>query len=105
MSDPQSPAYPSGGNTLALIALVLAVGNVVFGSFLGLFVPLVPAVVMIVVVVLAHVALAQIRRRGQDGRAMAVTALVIGYLGIAWVLVLLVLAFTSAAVGMAILGF
>ena len=36
---------------------------------------------------------------------MAISALVIGYLGIAWMLMFLVLALTSAAMGMAILGF
>ena len=105
MSDPYEPAPPAGGNELAVVALVVAVANVVFGSFLGLFVPLVPAVITVIVVILGHVSLAQIRRRGQEGRAMAISALVIGYLGIAWMLMFLVLALTSAAMGMAILGF
>jgi len=105
VSDPYEPAPPAGGNELAVVALVVAVANVVFGSFLGLFVPLVPAVITVIVVILGHVSLAQIRRRGEEGRAMAISALVIGYLGIAWVFVLLVLALTSAAIGMALLGF
>lgn len=105
MSDLYEPVPPAGGNELAPVALVVAVANVVFGSFLGLFVPLVPAVITVIVVILGHVSLAQIRRRGQGGRAMAISALVIGYLGIAWVLMLLVLALTSATIGMALLGF
>ena len=100
MSDPYEPVHPAGGNELALVALVVAVGNVVFGSFLGLFVPVIPAVITVIVVILGHVSLAQIRRRGQEGRAMAISALVIGYLGIAWVLMFLVLALTFLKSGL-----
>lgn len=92
-------------NGLAVIALVIAVANVVFGSFLGLFLPLLPAAVAVVVVAIGHVSLAQINRGGQQGRAIAVSALVIGYLCLAGVAAFLGLAFTFTAVGMALLGF
>ena len=100
------PGPPEPGtNVLAVAALVLAVGNVVFGSFLGFFLPLVPAAVSLLVVILGHLSLAQIRRRGEDGRAVALAALGIGYLCLAGVLAILALMFTFSAVGMALLGF
>jgi len=84
---------------------VIAVANVVFGSFLGMFVPLVPAAAAVVVVALGHVSLTQITRNGQQGREMAVSALAIGYLCLAGFAAFLVLTFTFTAVGMALLGF
>lgn len=95
---------PTGTNGLSVIALVIAVANVVFGSFLGMFVPLVPAAA-VVVVALGHVSLTHITRNGQQGREMAVSALAIGYLCLAGFAAFLVLTFTFTAVGMALLGF
>lgn len=97
--------HPPGTNTLAVVALVIAVANVVFGSFLGLFVPLVPAAVAVVVVAIGHTSLKQITRSGEAGREMAVSALVIGYLCLAGVAAFLLMAFTFTTVGMALLGY
>lgn len=104
MHPPETSRSP-GTNGLSVAALVIAVANVVFGSFLGLFVPLVPAVVALLVVAMGHVALAQITRGGEQGRAVAVSALVIGYLCLAGTAAFLVLAFTFTTVGLALLGF
>ncbi|ODQ84038.1 hypothetical protein BFG51_07635 [Dietzia alimentaria] len=90
---------------MAVVALVIAVANVVFGSFLGLFVPLVPAAVAVVVVAIGHTSLRQITRSGEAGREMAVSALVIGYLCLAAVAAFLLMAFTFTTVGMALLGY
>jgi hypothetical protein len=102
---PPGPAGSPGPNGLAVTALVVAVANVVFGSFLGFFVPLVPAFAAVVAVVLGHVALRQIDRGAGQGRALAVAALVIGYLCLAGVALVVALAMTFATVGMALLGF
>ena len=96
---------PPGTNGPAVVALVLAVANVVFGSFLGLFVPLIPAAVAVIVVAIGHVSLRQITRSGEAGREMAVSALVIGYLCLAGIAAFLVMAFTFTTVGMALLGY
>ncbi|GAA0935175.1 DUF4190 domain-containing protein [Virgisporangium aurantiacum] len=45
----------------------------------------------LVAIIVGHVALVQIRRYGQDGAGLAVTGLVIGYLGLAFWLVMIVL--------------
>ncbi|HHX85950.1 MAG TPA: DUF4190 domain-containing protein [Actinomycetales bacterium] len=94
-------------NATAVAAVVVAVGNVVFGSFLGLFLPALPAVIAVVAVVLGHVALAQLRRSGtgESGRGLAITALVVGYVWLALSSLLVggMLLFTGF--GLAVLGF
>ena len=92
-------------NGTALAAVVLAVGNVVFGSFLGLFLPVVPAVFTLASVLLGHLALARIGRTGQAGRGLAVTALAVGYLWLVVITLLVcgILLFTGY--GLALLGF
>lgn len=59
-------------NTLAIVALVLA-----FFVSLG-------------AVICGHIALAQIKRTGEQGRGLAIAALVLGYIGIAFGLLALV---------------
>lgn len=69
-------------NTLAVVSLVLGI--------LGL---------NIVAVVLGHLAIGQIRRTGEGGRALAVAGLVLGYVGLSIVAVLIVYLLISGAVG------
>ncbi|MDV8000988.1 DUF4190 domain-containing protein [Rhodococcus sp. IEGM 1408] len=100
---------PHGGprpvNRTALAAVVLAVGNVVFGSFLGLFLPVFPAVFAVVSVALGHVALFRVRRSGESGRGLALTALAVSYVWLAVMasVVFGMLLFTGYA--FAVLGF
>lgn len=67
----------------ARAAVVLAVGNVVFGSFLGLFLPVFPVIFAIAAAVLGHLALFRVRRSGDSGRGLALTALTVSYVWLA----------------------
>lgn len=99
------PGAAAPVNGTAVAAVVVAVGNVVFGSFLGLFLPFLPVAVAVVAVVLGHVALSRVRRSGESGRGLAITALVVGYLYVAAVALFVggMLLFTGY--GLAFLGF
>jgi len=65
------PAPPTNGMAIASLVVSLTV------PFLG----------PILAVVFGHIALSQIQRRGDGGRGMAIAGLVIGYIGIALVVV------------------
>jgi Domain of unknown function (DUF4190) len=67
-------------NTLAVVALVLGVVGVSLGG-----------------VICGHLALSQIRRTGEAGRGMAIAGLVLGYLWIAVVVILLIVAASLAS--------
>jgi hypothetical protein len=75
---PQSgPAMPygrvgRGTNSLAIAALCCGIGQVIAGPFAGI-----PAVI------LGFMSLGQIARSGEDGRGMAITGLVLGFVGLA----------------------
>lgn len=75
---PPAPAVPApagtGTNTLAIVALVLA-----FFVSLG-------------AVICGHIALSQIKRTGENGRGLAIAALVLGYLGLVAGLIAIILA-------------
>ncbi len=90
---------------IAIAAVVIAVGNIVFGSFLGLFLPPFPAVTAVVAVILGHVALARIGRTGDTGRGLALSALVLGYLWLAGTLLLVGAMLMFTGFGPALLGF
>ena len=96
---------PRPVNRTALAAVVLSVGNVVFGSFLGLFLPVFPAVFALVSVALGHLALFRVRRSGEAGRGLALTALSVSYVWLAVMasMVFGMLLFTGYAY--AVLGF
>lgn len=76
---PQYYPYPYGPppqptNTMAIVALVLAFVIPPLGIIFG------------------HIALSQIKRTGEQGRTLAIVALVIGYVTVAlWLIVLLAL--------------
>lgn len=79
-------APPSvGTNGLAIASLVC--------SLVG---PFTCGLTTIVGVILGHVALSQIKRSGQEGRAMAIAGLVIGYLSLVAAVLLVVLAVVGA---------
>jgi len=66
------PVYQQGStNVLAVIALVAGIAQVIL-SFIG----------AIAAVVLGHIALAQIKKTGDNGYGLALTGLILGYLGI-----------------------
>lgn len=98
--DGYSPVEP-----LAVVAVVVAVSTIVFGSFLGLFLPVLPAAGAVVAVVLGHLALVRIQRSGAPGRGLALTALAVGYLWLVATILMIsgILLFTGY--GPALLGF
>jgi len=53
----------------------------------------------IVAVILGHVALGQIKRTGEGGRMLAIIGLVLGYLAIAWIVLVIVIISLAAATG------
>jgi hypothetical protein len=94
-SAPWPPPYPapypppyygraSGTNGLAIASLVLGIltlGGI--GSLLA--------------IIFGHVARSQVRRSGQSGSGLALAGLILGYVGLAVTLLLVILALTSAA--------
>jgi hypothetical protein len=90
---------------IAIAAIVSAVGNVVFGSFLGLFLPLLPAAFALVSVALGHLALVRIRRTGRSGRGLARAALAVGYLGLVAFALMVCGTLMFTGYGLALMGF
>jgi hypothetical protein len=76
-----------GTNSLAIAALCCGIGQVLAGPLAGI-----PAVI------LGFMALGQIRQTGEDGRGMAITGLVLGIVGLALtvLVILLVVAFAHS---------
>lgn len=84
---PYYPAPPRGTNGMAIAALACGIAE-----FFTMGLASIPAVI------LGHAARAQIRRSGERGDGMAITGLVLGYLGIiGWSLLLLLLVASSAS--------
>ena len=73
--DPYGPQTP-GTNGMAIASLVTAISGALFGWVLCFFTALIPAVGS----VLGIVALNQIKRTGQEGKALAIAGIVIGAL-------------------------
>lgn len=65
---PGGGGYPPRNNTLALVSLICAIGGLV----VGLAAP--------VGAVLGHIALKQIRERGEQGEGMAKAGIIIGWI-------------------------
>ena len=78
-SSPSSAKF----NTLSIVAFILAF----FVAILG--------------VILGHVSLNQIKKTGERGRALAIWALVLGYLGILGYIIIIITAVAAAGSGAA----
>lgn len=76
---PPAVAVTNGTNPFAIVSLVL---SLVWIFWLG----------SILAVVFGHIALSQIGRRQQGGRGLAVAGLVIGYVGVGFLVLFIVLA-------------
>lgn len=73
-----APVPPT--NTLAIISMIAAI--------VGLFTF---AILSLAGVIMGHIALNQIKKRAEGGRGMAITGLILGYVGIAfWILFLII---------------
>jgi uncharacterized membrane protein len=81
-----APAYPST-NGMAIASLACGIGQLVGGPIAG-----------VAAIILGHQARRQIRLTGEQGDGMAVTGLVLGYIGT----VLAVLALVALVVGVAV---
>lgn len=83
----QAPAYgqPAYGgypmapknNTLAIVALVSAIASLTLAPFIG----------SIVAVITGHMSLSQIKFSGEGGRGMALAGVIIGWIGVAGLLI------------------
>jgi hypothetical protein len=70
-------------NVLAIIALITGILSMA-----------------IVPVILGHIALGQIKKTGEQGRVMAIVGLVLGYLGVAvWVIVVIAISIAASVPG------
>jgi Domain of unknown function (DUF4190)/Domain of unknown function (DUF1707) len=74
---PPPPAGPPPTNSLAIAALICGIGQLVAAFPAG-----------IAAIILGHMARRQIRRTGEQGRGLALTGLVLGYVGTIGLLVL-----------------
>ena len=87
---PYAPSPPMGGPTLPFVTApktnTLAIVSFVSSFFLGL-----------VAIITGHIALGQIRARGELGRGFALAGLIIGYIGTAVVAILVVFAIIFAS--------
>ena len=90
---PFQPMAPTQTNGMAIASLVCAIGQLVGGPFAG-----------IAAIILGHMARRRIRETGEQGDSLALTGLILGYIGtvgLALLVVLAVLLFTvhSTTVG------
>jgi hypothetical protein len=78
---PSAPGWgqPRKTNGLAIAALVCGIGQLLLGILAGI-----PGII------LGFVALSQIRRTGDNGRGMAIAGIVLGFIGIALFVILIV---------------
>lgn len=86
-----APAPASSTNTMSIISMI--------SSIIGLFTW---GILCVLGVILGHISLSQIKRSGEGGKGMALTGLIVGYIGIAgWIiaaiLLIVVLGVFSAA--------
>jgi hypothetical protein len=76
---PPPPPAPLKTNTLAIISLSCGIGQLIGGIFAA-----VPAIIC------GHLARGQIRQTGETGAGMALTGLILGYVGVALTVILIV---------------
>lgn len=93
-------AYPSGGyaspprptNTMAVVSLIAAITGIT----------IIPVVGSIVGVITGHIARRQIAETGEEGSGFATAGLVVGYVGIALLVVVIVLIVAALVGGLAL---
>lgn len=88
---PAAPAASAPTNTLAVVSMISSiVGWFSFG------------VLCIVGVVLGHMSLKQLKTSGEGGRGMALTGLIVGYIGLAgWIIGLIIFVIFIGVLGAA----
>ena len=82
---PAYPGYATGGktNSLAIVSLV--------SSLVGIFI--IPLIGSIVGIITGHMALGQIKRTGENGRGLALAGTIVGYVGVAFAILGIILFF------------
>lgn len=83
-----APAYPGYGataktNSLAIVSLV--------SSLVGIFI--IPLIGSIVGIITGHMSLGQIKRTGENGRGLALAGTIVGYVGVAFAILGIILFF------------
>jgi hypothetical protein len=76
---------PRGTNSLAIAALWCGIGQIVAWVLTGI-----PAII------LGYLALGQIRRTGEDGRGLAIAGIILGWVGLALLMLVVVLVIAVA---------
>lgn len=77
----QNGARPGQRNTLALVSMILGIAGFV------------TSITAIGAIVTGHMALSQIKKRGDEGRGMALTGLILGYVVVALTILTIILLF------------
>ncbi|GAA1136464.1 DUF4190 domain-containing protein [Microbacterium aurantiacum] len=82
-SSPQGYGYPSAPktNTLAIVSLVSSLAALVILPFIG----------SLVGVITGHMSLSQIKRTGENGRGLALTGTIVGWVGLGFIVLGLLL--------------
>jgi hypothetical protein len=82
---PAYSGYATGGktNSLAIVSLV--------SSLVGIFI--IPLIGSIVGIITGHMALGQIKRTGENGRGLALAGTIVGYVGVAFAILGIILFF------------
>ena len=83
----QNGARPGQRNTLALVSLILGIVGFVTGGLAG-----------IAAIVTGHISLSQIKKTGEDGRGMALTGTILGYVSVLIGILLIVLVFVGLGI-------
>ncbi|TFD47090.1 DUF4190 domain-containing protein [Cryobacterium frigoriphilum] len=86
-----APGSTAPGSTAPAYAVAPKTNTLAIVSFVSAF------VVSLVAIITGHIALAQIRARGEAGRGLALAGLILGYIGAALVTVAVILAIVFAA--------
>lgn len=86
----QAPAQKT--NVMAIVSMI--------SSIIGLFTF---GILCLLGVILGHISMSQIKRTNEGGKGMAITGLIVGYIGlIGWVIALIIMVITFAVFGAAL---
>lgn len=88
MAAPSYAAYPTGPktNTLAIVSLVASIVGVTLFPFIG----------NLVGVITGHISLGQIKRTGESGRGLALAGVIVGWVGLAIMIILTIVVISFA---------
>lgn len=89
---PYGPYEVRSTNRLAVVAFFITIFNLIVGTLSLILFPLFTLSMCVLGIVLGHLALRSVRRSHQAGRSLAIAALVLSYVGLAFELAVLLCA-------------